>query len=470
MELIDGARHFINQDFDKEIVLLANKLKFQAQYLDDMALSAEEDRLYKAKTLYNDRFKPEAGIIRNVADELLSKLRCSFFPTREEDCMDFRLSIIEKRVAEVITSFKGIKIGKEGGYVAYPEDQIINDISSILLEKKKIPEDRTEVKKYAARIIKKWLGEGKLGKNPYGQIYYDEIGKDEIDKLSEAPDPQSFRMDILKVIDILRGGASSEYVKDIEIAQYLWINIEEVRPHLEILKHENNINLNITFGPKMQAIILPEGRKALEGIVKPPQLIKELKILFLAANPSNETRIHLDLEYRDIDQVIQRGTYRDHIKLIPQFAVRAKDMQGYLLRHSPDILHICGHGNTSNEIILVDEYNLGHPITIKSMEKLIRALKDNLRCVILNACYSEDLANAIAQHIDCVIGMSNTIADTSAISFSTAFYQAIAFGKDINSAFLLGCAQIDLQNLPGQETPKLVSTKIDPDKVEFFKG
>ena len=79
--------------------------------------------------------------------------------------------------------------------------------------------------------------------------------------------------------------------------------------------------------------------------------------------------------------------------------------------------------------------------------------------MVLNACYSEQQAKAIAEHIDYVIGMSNAISDSAAISFSAAFYQALGYGIDFRTAFELGCAQIDLENLGEQDTPKFLTTK-----------
>jgi hypothetical protein len=76
---------------------------------------------------------------------------------------------------------------------------------------------------------------------------------------------------------------------------------------------------------------------------------------------------------------------------------------------------------------------------------------------VLNACYSERQAQAIAQYIDCVIGMSKAIGDTAAISFSAAFYQALGYGRSVKMAFDLGCSQIDLANLEEQDTPKLLT-------------
>jgi hypothetical protein len=94
-------------------------------------------------------------------------------------------------------------------------------------------------------------------------------------------------------------------------------------------------------------------------------------------------------------------------------------------------------------------------------------LKDNIRCVVLNACYSKKQAQAIAKHIDCVIGMSKAIGDEAAINFAVAFYQALGYGKNVKTAFDLGCVQIDLQSLNEQDTPKLSATKCDPEEIVF---
>ena len=40
-----------------------------------------------------------------------------------------------------------------------------------------------------------------------------------------------------------------------------------------------------------------------------------------------------------------------------------------------------------------------------------------------------------AQHIESVVGISKAITDEVAISFATAFYQALGYGRDLKTAF-----------------------------------
>jgi hypothetical protein len=189
------------------------------------------------------------------------------------------------------------------------------------------------------------------------------------------------------------------------------------------------------------------------------------KILFLAVNPLDTARLRLDKESRSIDQVLCQTDYRDRFDIRQHWAVRVTDIQELLLRHRPDIVHFSGHGSTSSEIILEDEKGSSHPVPVDVLSELFCVLKDNIQCVVLNACYSEKQAQAIAQYIDYVIGMSRGIGDPSAISFATAFYRALGYGRDIEAAFRLGCSQINLENLGEQDVPKLIAKKGEPAKI-----
>jgi hypothetical protein len=58
-----------------------------------------------------------------------------------------------------------------------------------------------------------------------------------------------------------------------------------------------------------------------------------IKLLFLAANPTDTDRLRLDEESRD------------QFELKTHWAVRADDLQELLMRYQPDIVHFSGHGN-----------------------------------------------------------------------------------------------------------------------------
>ncbi len=197
------------------------------------------------------------------------------------------------------------------------------------------------------------------------------------------------------------------------------------------------------------------------------EAISHTKILFLAANPSGTTQLRLDQEVRAIDQAILQTEFRDNFDIEQHWAVRVTDLPGHLLRHKPHIVHFSGHGSESSEIILEDDLGNSHPVSAGALGLLFSVRKDNIRCVVLNACYSERQAQAIAQHIDCVIGMSKAIGDSTAISFARAFYQALGYGEHVKAAFDMGCAQIVLEGLDEHDKPKLLAIKSDPEDIFF---
>lgn len=196
----------------------------------------------------------------------------------------------------------------------------------------------------------------------------------------------------------------------------------------------------------------------------------QIKILFLASNPSNAARLRLDEEVRVVDRSLRAGRYRDRFDLIQHWAVRASDLQEIFLRHEPDIVHFSGHGTTAGQIVLHDDYGRSQVAPPAALSNLFSFFASTIRCVVLNACYTADQALAIARHIDCVVGMSAALNDRSAESFAGAFYQALAYGKSVQTAFDLGCNQIALVNLPEPDVPKLLALRGNAGQLAFAEA
>lgn len=181
-----------------------------------------------------------------------------------------------------------------------------------------------------------------------------------------------------------------------------------------------------------------------------------IKILFLASNPIDTVRLRLDEETRRIDQALRMASYRDKFEFTTQSAVRISDLQELLLRHKPHIVHFSGYGSPEGEIILADDTQNSFAVPEEALSKLFAIFRTNIRCVILNSCYSKSQAQAIAEHIDCVIGMSKARNNEAAICFSSAFYRAIAYDQNLNAAFELARLQIELERLGNEDVPTLI--------------
>ena len=183
----------------------------------------------------------------------------------------------------------------------------------------------------------------------------------------------------------------------------------------------------------------------------------KVKVLFLAANPAGTQPLKLDEEIRQITAKVRASEHRDSLELVSRWAVRPDDLLQALLEVKPHVVHFSGHGSSAAELILLDDQGNPKPVSQEALVHLFRTLKDNVRVVVLNACYSRPQAEAIAETIDCTVGMNRPIGDEAAIVFAASFYRAVGFGRSVKEAFELGKAALLLEGIPEDQTPELLT-------------
>ncbi|MEH2279913.1 MAG: CHAT domain-containing protein [Nostoc sp.] len=179
-------------------------------------------------------------------------------------------------------------------------------------------------------------------------------------------------------------------------------------------------------------------------------------ILFLAANPKGTSRLRLDEEMREIDAGLQRAKRRDQFVLQQRWAVRTRDIQRALLDFKPQIIHFSGHGGGEEGLVLEDETGTAKLVDTEALAGLFELFSDKLECIILNACYSQVQASAIARHVPYVIGMNKAIGDVAAIEFAVGFYDALGAGESVEFAYKLGCVNIRMAGIAQYLTPVLM--------------
>ena len=190
---------------------------------------------------------------------------------------------------------------------------------------------------------------------------------------------------------------------------------------------------------------------------EPPQAI-----LFLAANPDGLRQVGQEL--REIKEGLRRSQERDRFTLTPCLDVRPRDIQRALLDESPQIVHFAGRGVGTDGLVFEDDAGNVKLVDGAALAGLFALFADQIQCVVLNGCYSELQAQAIAQHIEYVIGMQQEIGDQSAVEFAVGFYDALGAGRPIDFAHRLGCSAIQIQGLADYLAPVLLrqKPKIDP--------
>jgi len=178
-------------------------------------------------------------------------------------------------------------------------------------------------------------------------------------------------------------------------------------------------------------------------------------ILILAANPTDTTRLRLDQEEREINDSLTLARKRDYFDLKKRSAVKDRDIRRALLHNNPQIVHFCGHGYGLDGLAVETDDGKTRLFPTEALAELFKLFKDQVECVVLNACFSDVQAKAIGQYIPYVVGMSQDIGDRTAIEFAVGFYDALGAGRSYSEAYQFGCNAIATRQVSEALIPKL---------------
>jgi non-canonical purine NTP pyrophosphatase (RdgB/HAM1 family) len=193
-------------------------------------------------------------------------------------------------------------------------------------------------------------------------------------------------------------------------------------------------------------------------------------ILILASNPRSTEPLRLDQEVKKIEQALERARNRDQFRLVQKWAVTDDELRRALLDYQPEIVHFAGHGTGKGQsgsgrdlvppenvetggLVFEDDSGQAQIISRDALARLFELCASHVKCVLLNACYSEVQAEAIARHVDNVVGMQQAIGDDAAIKFAVGFYDALWAGHNFETAYKFGRGAIDLKGIPEHLTP-----------------
>ncbi len=273
-----------------------------------------------------------------------------------------------------------------------------------------------------------------------------------------GPNTESFLMWQRETVDTLRrvcGSDSPEFLGFINLIQGILIHRYDDPNEIAPLFQERLSQAIATL--KAIEKTVRKVREKYPLVQNEETTMNIISILFLAADPTSTSRLRLGEEFREIGEQLRQAKQRDHFALaLPQLSLRPKDISGALLDVQPQVVHFSGHGTSEGALCFENETGQVHLVQPDALAALFEQFANQVNCVLLNACYSEIQARAIAEHINNVIGMNKAIGDKAAIAFSTGFYQALGAGRTIENAYKLGCVQIRLQGIPEHLTPVLV--------------
>ena len=181
------------------------------------------------------------------------------------------------------------------------------------------------------------------------------------------------------------------------------------------------------------------------------------RILFIGANPNDTAQLRLQDEINLVQDQIQMN-HGEEYELTVRNAATKSDLIRFLNQTRPNILHISGHGNDDQTLVLEDEEGNSAPISIPQLGDLLGDnYGDDLDCVIMAACYSLNEIESFSPQIGHTIGMSRQVLNTDAMEFTQTFYNTLFSGRTINESYQIAVDGINLGLVEDSDVFRIIS-------------
>lgn len=242
-------------------------------------------------------------------------------------------------------------------------------------------------------------------------------------------------------------------------------NQEDKRRRQEEIRHSQQLTRDLETRAKLNRELSKS-----HYVIDLAALPQKINVLFMAANPLDQSQLRLDEEIREIAKEIRAADHRDSVDLRQAWAARPEDILQALNEHKPRVVHFSGHGTSAGELVFQDDSGGTKLISINAIAATLATLADNIQLVVFNSCFSEAQAQAVTQHVDFAIGMNDTIRDDAARVFAGQLYSSIGFGLSIQTSFDQARAKLMLTGIPEDQIPQLYWREgLDPQNVSLVR-
>ena len=193
---------------------------------------------------------------------------------------------------------------------------------------------------------------------------------------------------------------------------------------------------------------------------------ERLVVLVASANPIDTGQLALDEEVRAITSSLRATPLRDVVELRSAWAARPLDLLSELNEHRPAVLHFSGHGTADGRLVFQDDRGEPRPVEGEAVAASIETAGESVQVVVLNACFSADLARALTRFVDVAVGMDRPVGDDAARIFAAKFYSALGYGRSVGGAFEQARAALAMEGMDDRHAPQLsAKAGVDPHEL-----
>ncbi|MDW3649862.1 MAG: hypothetical protein R8P61_22510 [Bacteroidia bacterium] len=184
--------------------------------------------------------------------------------------------------------------------------------------------------------------------------------------------------------------------------------------------------------------------------------INTSQILFLSY-----ANMQFGRELREIQESLKLAKERDTYSFVHKHIAKIKDLRRILLDNNPQILHFCqGSESTFEGLTIENNLGISRVVPDQALKDLINTATENLECIIFNINYLSKQTKAILQIVPYVIALQVPLQEEYSSTFSTAFYDSLGAGKDIEFSFEYAVGSLKVEGMIEEELPILLKNGV----------
>ena len=175
------------------------------------------------------------------------------------------------------------------------------------------------------------------------------------------------------------------------------------------------------------------------------------RIMLMSASPKNEPSVDVQMHHRDLRDALKPVEGRFDIDHAPD--CRGRDFLERISSFRPDIVHILCHGAPDGTIAATsdDSARTARYVALIELLDSFRELDLPPRVIVINACHSLVVADALRAHADTTIGAREPLYQDTAAALAREFYGALARGYNVRRAFTQARDQLGKDDYRGAE-------------------